>query len=412
MPWVLYERYGDTGILRRQYGSMRAWVEAELGRADDRLLWLHGGQIGDHLDPTAPAERPTDAKTSPAIVACAYLARSLRIMADTASVLGEDADAARFADAARTARESFQSMFVTPGGRMVSDAPTAYALALNFDLVLDPQLRGALGDRLAELVRENGYRIGTGFIGTPELLDALLATGHVATAGRLLTQTQPPSWLYPVTMGATTVWERWDSLLPDGRINPGEMTSFNHYALGSVVDTLHRRIAGLAPDAPGYARLAVAPQPLPGLTSASSSLETPYGRAEVGWTLHDGRFDLTVKVPPNTTAEIRLPGATDAIDAGAGTHRFSTNLPAENSRRGPVGLQTTDLADLIDDAEALAAVLVTLDSIAPDRAAALRTGTQWKRGSFLPEVLMFSGPAVLQAVDDTLSDLSRRRVAR
>src|SRR5689334_2547698 len=113
----------------------------------------------------------------------------------------------------------------------------------------------------------------------------MLATGHVDPAARLLSQTRAPSWLYPVTMGATTVWERWDCMLPDGRVNPGEMTSFNHYALGSVADTLHRRVAGLAPAAPGYRRLRVAPQPLPGLTCAAATLDTPYGLASTQWSI-------------------------------------------------------------------------------------------------------------------------------
>ena len=198
-------------------------------------------------------------------MACAYLVRSLRIVADAALTLGLHDDAAHYAESAETARAAFEHHFVTPGGRIISDAPTAYALAIAFDLVTEPAKRAALGERLAELVRENGYRIGTGFIGTPVLVDALMATGHLHTASSLLLQTRAPSWLYAVTMGATTVWERWDSLLPDGSVNPGEMTSFNHYALGAVADTLHRRVAGLAPGAPGYSLLDVAPQPLPGL---------------------------------------------------------------------------------------------------------------------------------------------------
>src|SRR5690606_22868655 len=113
-------------------------------------------------------------------------------------------------------------------------------------------MRQRLGDRLADLVREDGYRIGTGFVGTPIVCDALTATGHLDAATRLLTQTENPSWLYPVTMGATTIWERWDSMLPDGTINPGQMTSFNHYALGAVADWMHRVVAGLAPLEPGY----------------------------------------------------------------------------------------------------------------------------------------------------------------
>ena len=160
-------------------------------------------------------------------------------------MLGEHHDARRYQELADQVARAFRDAYVTPRGRMMSDAPTAYALAIAFGLVDEP-LQKAMGERLAELVRRTGYRISTGFVGTPIICDALTATGHHGTAARLLLQTECPSWLYPVIMGATTIWERWDSMLEDGTINPGQMTSFNHYALGSVADWLHRRVAGLA----------------------------------------------------------------------------------------------------------------------------------------------------------------------
>ena len=149
-------------------------------------------------------------------------------------------------------RSAFARAFVTPSGRIFSDAQTVYALAIEWDLLPEAHQREEAGRRLADLVRTAGFRIATGFVGTPLVCDALTNTGHVDVAYRLLLQTQCPSWLYPVTMGATTIWERWDSLRPDGSVNPGGMTSFNHYALGAVADWLHRRVAGLAPAAPGY----------------------------------------------------------------------------------------------------------------------------------------------------------------
>ncbi|WP_239171130.1 alpha-L-rhamnosidase C-terminal domain-containing protein [Actinoplanes campanulatus] len=164
----------------------------------------------------------------------------------------------------------------------VSDTQTAYALALCFDLLPAEQRKHA-GDRLSELVRDGEFRIGTGFAGTPLILDALTVTGHLEEAYRLLLSQQCPSWLDPVTMGATTVWERWDSMLPDGSINPGNMTSFNHYALGAVADWLHRTVAGLAPAAPGYRTIHVRPRPGGGLTSAGARHRTPYGLAAVEW---------------------------------------------------------------------------------------------------------------------------------
>ena len=169
---------------------------------------------------------------------------------------------------------------------------------------------------------ESGYRIRTGFVGTPLICDALSDSGHSAAAWRLLMQTECPSWLYPVTMGATTIWERWDSMLPDGSINPGEMTSFNHYALGAVADWLHRTVAGLAPLTPGYRRLDIHPQPGGGLTHARARHLTPYGPAECGWQVADGELRVDAIVPPNTTARVTLPGADAPMEVGAGAWQW------------------------------------------------------------------------------------------
>ena len=163
-----------------------------------------------------------------------------------------------------------------------------YALAITFGL-LDDEDRTLAGERLAKLVADGGYRIQTGFAGTPFVTDALTSTGHLDDAYRLLLQTECPSWLYPVTMGATTIWERWDSMLPDGTINPGQMTSFNHYALGAVADWMHRVIGGIAPLEPGYSQVLIAPQPGGGLTWARASLDTRHGPVAVSWRQDAGR---------------------------------------------------------------------------------------------------------------------------
>ena len=199
-------------------------------------------------------------------------------------VLGLAEDEAEFAAVAERTKAAFNAHYVSPDGSITSDAVTVYAMAIAFGL-LDPDTERRAGDRLADLVTENGFTIATGFAGTPYVTDALTTTGHVAEAYRLLLQTENPSWLYPVTMGATTIWERWDSMLPDGTINPGEMTSFNHYALGSVADWLHRTVAGLAPAEPGYRRVRVAPRIGGGLTWAHASLRSPSGEIAVGWRL-------------------------------------------------------------------------------------------------------------------------------
>src|SRR5262249_25619889 len=208
--------------------------------------------------------------------------------------------------------------------QMTSDSQTAYALALQFGLLASDRQRAGASRRLAELVRAGGYRIGTGFVGTPLICDALTTAGHVDLAYQLLLQTDCPSWLYPVTMGATTIWERWDSMLPDGRINPGQMTSFNHYAFGAIADWLHRTVAGLAPAGPGYRTIAVRPRPGGGLTRATARHRTPYGIAEVAWERADRTLRVSVTVPPGTSAIVGLPSPdfTETV-AGSGRRRFS-----------------------------------------------------------------------------------------
>ena len=322
VPTVLHARFGDLGVLEAQYDSMRSWADAVLRDAGHHGPWAGRMQLGDWLDPSAPPDKPGQAKVDSDIVATAYLAQSLRQVADAAALLGFEEDAATYGAFAERSRAAFVSHYVTPAGRMMSDAPTAYALALQFDLVTDPALRQSLADRLAAVVREGGYRIATGFVGTPLVTDALSEGGHIDAAERLLLQTECPSWLYPVTMGATTVWERWDSLLPDGTVNPGEMTSFNHYALGAVADWLHRTVAGLAPDAPGYARLRIAPRPLSALDHAEARHLTPYGAASVAWVRDGSEVIVTAVVPPNTTAVVDLGPGSD-VRGGLGHARMA-----------------------------------------------------------------------------------------
>ena len=203
---------------------------------------------------------------------------------------------------------------------------TVYALAIVFDLLEDPD-RSTAGRRLSELVRAAGHRISTGFAGTPFVADALTATGHLDDAYALLLQTERPSWLYSVTKGATTIWERWDSMLPDGSINPGQMTSFNHYALGAVADWMHRTIGGISPIEAGYVRVLVAPQPGGDLTWAAASLDTRHGRIAVGWKLQDELLTVDVEIPEGVSAVVRLPGREDE-EVGPGAHRIALESTA------------------------------------------------------------------------------------
>ncbi|SEQ09912.1 family 78 glycoside hydrolase catalytic domain [Microlunatus flavus] len=326
VPWALWQAYGDRRVLADQLDSMTAHVRRVETLLSPSGLWEKSFQFGDWLDPTAPPENAALAKADPSVVATACVFRSATLVAETAALLGHG-DEAHFRDLAERTRAAFVEHYVGDDGRIKSDAVTVYALAIAFGLLDEGQQQRA-GERLVELVREGGHHIQTGFAGTPFVTDALTLTGHLDDAYALLLQRECPSWLYPVTMGATTVWERWDSMLPDGTINPGQMTSFNHYALGAVVDWLHRTVAGLAPLEPGYARVLVAPQPGGGLTWARTSLETARGRVAVAWTrTDDGGLDLDVVLPEGVSGVVRLPGEADR-EIGPGEHHLNAALAA------------------------------------------------------------------------------------
>lgn len=361
IPWVLYQRFGDRQILADQFESMQAWVDLLDTTAGEGRLWDTGFQFGDWLDPAAPPENPGAARTPGFMIASGYFARSAELLGLAAGVLGRTAEEERYLKLAGEVREAFNREYVTPNGRVLSDSSTAYALALQFALLPTEVQRQHAGKRLAALVRASGYRISTGFVGTPLICDALCSVGQQDAAFRLLTTRDCPSWLYPVTMGATTIWERWDSMLPDGTVNPGEMTSFNHYALGAVADWMHRTIGGLAPAAPGYHRLAFCPQPGAGLTYASAKHITPYGPAACTWKIEGGQMTVAIEVPPNTTATVSLPGQPDAVplEVGSGEYHWTYAYPDTQEKQAALTVDST-IGEFIDDAQALPLVIAAM----------------------------------------------------
>jgi alpha-L-rhamnosidase len=324
VPWSLWWAYGDLEVLADQFDSMAAHVRRIESRLSPEGLWEGDFQFGDWLDPTAPPEEPGLSRADNGVVATACLYRDAHILRDAATLLGRHEDAERYSALAERTRAAFNDHYVGPDGVIHSDAETTYTLAIVFGL-LDPEDEHAAGNRLNELVVKSGYHIQTGFAGTPFINHALTKTGHLDTAYRLLLQTECPSWLYPVTMGATTIWERWDSMLPDGTINPGQMTSFNHYALGAVVYWMHEIIGGITPLEPGYSKVLIAPQPGGGIGWARSSLETRHGTISVSWSQQDsGPIEVDVAIPDRVTAQLQLPGG-QLRELGSGQHHVSSS---------------------------------------------------------------------------------------
>lgn len=329
-PWDLYTSSGDVNTLRKQFPSMKAWVDVGIPRGSNGLWDQNVWQYGDWLDPAAPPDQPGRASTDSHLVADAYLVRVLETISKVCSVLGEAEDAARYAQDAAKTKLVFQSEYITPSGLVLSDTATAYSLAIVFGLFAKPEHLVKAANRLSHHIHNADYRISTGFVGTPLITHALSDTGHTQVAYRMLLEKSCPSWLYPITMGATTVWERWDSMLPDGSINPGSMTSFNHYALGSVINWLHKNVGGISPLEPGWGKIQVKPVPGGTLTSAKASHEGPHGRIESSWEIEANTFKLSVVVPPNSTAVVTLPGkGGETVTVGSGAHEFSCAYEAQ-----------------------------------------------------------------------------------
>ncbi|KAI9901078.1 hypothetical protein N3K66_002895 [Trichothecium roseum] len=323
-PYNLFRAFGDAEMLGEQFDQARAWIDQGVPRTAETNLWdRSGSQFGDWLDPEAPPDNAGAATTHPYLVADAYLVEMTRVLGNISATLGHDDLAAEYAQQHDDLRTEFQKAWISSEGELLNQTQTAYALALQFDLYTDEQQRQAAAETLRTIIADNDYLVGTGFAGTPALGPALEGIGAVPDFYAMLLQTRVPSWLYQVVQNATTTWERWDSLLEDGSVNPGSMTSFNHYSFGAISDTIHRVIGGLAPAEPGWKVASVKPQPGGDITSADTKYLSPYGQYEVAWSVEGSTFKLNVRVPPNAKARVTLPGEDKETEFGSGVHQFS-----------------------------------------------------------------------------------------
>ena len=331
IPWMLYQCFGDQRILEEQYASMKAWVEYERQQAQnkyapqgytaprylereplahERYLWDTNFHWGEWLEPNDPlpgmintawTARTRQLLSAPH-VATAFFAHSARLLSEAAQLLGKEDDAREYGALHQRIKEAYIAEFVEDDGRLKPDRQASYVRALAFDL-LPEHLRVSAVQRLVELVQRADMHLGTGFLSTPYLCQVLGDNDRLDLAYALLMQDTPPSWLYAVKKGATTIWESWDGIDEEG--NPHH--SLNHYSYGAIGNWLYQVVAGIAPGAPGYRHTVFQPQPGGGLTFAFATYQSLYGEIVASWQMDGERFQLSVTVPTNTTATVVIP---------------------------------------------------------------------------------------------------------
>ena len=302
-PWTIYQVYGDRRILEVNYDSMRAWMDFLPSTCVDGIRChpdykgFHG--FGDWLS--------IDAHTPNDLIGTAMYAYVADLMSKIADVLGKGDDAEGYRKLYADIRTRFQRRYISPDGYLLAGTQTAYLLALKFGLLEESQRPNAV-QALVDDIGRRGYRLSAGFVGSSYLPSVLADNGREDIALKLLMQTKWPSWLYAVTQGATTIWERWDGWTEEKGFQDIGMNSFNHYAYGAIGEWMYQRLAGidLDPEVPGYRKLRMRPI-LGDLSYVKAAYQTRFGRVESHWTLSDDRFEWRISVPPGTTAVVELP---------------------------------------------------------------------------------------------------------
>ena len=328
IPWNMYLAYADKRLLKQQYNTMKAWVNF-MEQKSKNDLWNTGYHFGDWLYyKPENNDDEKNANTDKYLIAQCFFAYSAQLMINTAKVLNKPEDEKKYVALLQKIKAAFLKEYVTPNGRLISGSQTAYTLALNFDM-LPEDMRVAAAERLVATIKDYNYHLTTGFLGTPYLCNVLSRFGYSDMAYTLLLQEKYPSWLYPVKMGATTIWERWDGQKPDSTFQTIGMNSFNHYAYGAIGEWMYKQLAGINIDtsAPGYKKIIIRPlvnakilntpkEKGAGSNSnlsekqlqfVNATLQTYYGNISSNWKIENNSLSMDITIPANTTALIYLP---------------------------------------------------------------------------------------------------------
>ena len=324
-PWAMWLAYGDKKALGECYESMKAWVDFIRNRATDGLIWNTDFQLGDWVALDAK-EGSYFGATATDLIATAYYAKSTEILAKTAEILGFYDDKVSYESLLKNIKDAYAKEFFSHTGRLVSPTQTAHILSLAFDMTPEDYKKRTI-QGLLKLIEDNDGHLTTGFLGTPYFCQVLADNGCLKNAYDLLLKEDYPSWLYQITKGATTVWEHWDGIKPDGSMWSDKMNSFNHYAYGSVGEFLYRVVAGIDTDLErtGYKHIVIKPQPGGGITHTRAKVLTPYGDASIKWDIKNSVFSLNAVIPHNSSATITMPDGTKN-DVGSGAYSFSCKI--------------------------------------------------------------------------------------
>ena len=332
VPWVVYQTYGDEGILKENWKCMHEWVDYIQSQCKANGLWQTGFQYGDWLALDKEESADRTGATDKYMIANAYYLYVTDLVKQTAKVLGLADAQKKYEELYNTTLEAFRQEYYTNTGRIVSETQTGAILSLYFNLAREKD-RERILQTLKTNIENHRNHLATGFVGTPYLCHTLSENGEHELAATIFMKEDYPSWLYAVNMGATTIWERWNSIMPDGSFDVSGMNSLNHYAYGSIGDWMYRKVAGVSQLQPGYKKFRVQPMFVRGIEEAGIEFESVYGTIESHWRCKDGKIYGRVKVPANTTAEIHLPEKEDVLSVGSGVYEYEyetkTNLAYE-----------------------------------------------------------------------------------
>lgn len=322
VPWTIYRIYGDEKVLMEQYENMRQWVEYIRRSCGEGVLWMNGFQRGDWLGLDGDESlHSMSGGTDKNLVANVYYAYSARIVRDAARVLGIQQDAEKYSELYENIVTELNNEYVTKTGRLVSETQTACVLLLYFDLIKEEHRNRVIRTLEDNLVLHKGH-LTTGFVGTAYLCHALTENGRHYLAENILLTEDYPGWLYAVKKGATTIWERWNSILPNGEFDESGMNSLNHYSYGSIGDWLYQKVAGINLLETGYKKILIKPVLTRGITEADAFYESMYGTIKSHVKCRNGSITVDVTIPPNTTAVLELPEQEDEIEIGSGIYHY------------------------------------------------------------------------------------------